>query len=949
MDHSVSNYLGLLLGLTSILLAAPGHTAFGGRPPLDPTTPLPRELAPYDLVKLNYLGMNYCENLVDARINITSYSHLGYDTITDDAWHLQFPDDTARLVESIAWEAEFSPVARVELARRLTKGLVAAHYDGTQAYHAFRHRSGGKTYLIFDDEGGEKQGRLTLSTWGDSIEGGLKVGFRAEQAGQWFEIGEFGRSDEPAQAGNPGIARSARYWHASPYTFQRHYSRDGLAVDFTGRYWLSDEDKPLEYSFTSTEADTVQIVVGEPERGMDFFSDPNAPAILHLPDRKTTYRSEVEGLVSLASPDFSYVILRKQSAWAQPGYSTALLVMWEGQPDLLEALPEFGYRQLRLTFNRTAGQAGGRIWLYPFPGISERDMEYVYRSAEHFLSKGTLLTGGFPSQQMVNALPAGLAAGAYMLAKYGDPYAPTARCYAQNAVDELFRMDDEGAWLARAFFMVKAAAWMVKLGDTLGDAMLKQHYTDLLDRAMSRMCAGAVGYDGRCWPGGWSHFNSTKAAWLAWDATGNQDYYDIWQRALTVYTIDEQGIYRDGHKLEAPGGFDTYSGSLPLGVWGNAGLLDNVSKLINLDVPNGWHGPQTVKETWNDCGAGPWAQDDANPEYLGISLRGAERARTTQQVIPVGAFPRYEADGSVELTWQPIMNNPCFRPGTDPVRQVDSQKPKVAHKVKELRFLPSSPLEATHLVRAQGRLEGSKRVCAGQDRPLMWRFDTSKAQGAAFDLRITGTGYKLEVSPDARRWYGALDTWSAEPRNQSIDLAWLTGSRDQLHKLLKVYPYEDANYLAQPEGSVLEADGTRRVAQDGSFTYKLKLPQVVEANLELVVANGYRIECSPDGQTWTEVLSAHDQPVREGYALEDARWLQFVNVTGQLGADGTLFVRFSDLGETEHYGGKLALLQRLAVYGVFDSEEVFVRLYNVNPMPESRFELEDVIFRYWEY
>ncbi len=176
----------------------------------------------------------------------------------------------------------------------------------------------------------------------------------------------------------------------------------------------------------------------------------------------------------------------------------------------------------------------------------------------------------------------------------------------------------------------------------------------------------------------------------------------------------------------------------------------------------------------------------------------------------------------------------------------------------------------------------------------------------------------------------------------------MTVSRDQLHKLLTVYPCEDADYLTVPEGSVLEAEGIRRVAPNTSFTYKLKLPQVVEANLELVVANGYRIECSPDGQQWTEVLSAEDQPMREGTALADARWLQFVNVTGQLGTEGTRFVRFSDLGETERYGGKLALLQRLAVYGVFDSEEVFVRLYNVNPAPESRFELEDVIFRSWQ-
>jgi hypothetical protein len=203
------------------LLASAAHAAFGGRPPLDPETTLPRMLAPYDLVKLNYLGMNYCENLLDTRLNTTSYSHLNYDTNHLDAWNLQFPDDAARLLEAVAWEAEFSPVARLELARRLTKGIIAAHYPGTRAYYAFRHRSGGKTFLIFDDEQSEKAGRLTLSTWGDAIEGALKVGFRAQKNGEWLEINRFTHHDDPEGAGSPGVARSERNWHRSPFVFSR--------------------------------------------------------------------------------------------------------------------------------------------------------------------------------------------------------------------------------------------------------------------------------------------------------------------------------------------------------------------------------------------------------------------------------------------------------------------------------------------------------------------------------------------------------------------------------------------------------------------------------------------------------------------------------------------------------------------------------------------------------
>ena len=87
--------------------------AQGGQSSLGPHDNLRHEFAPYSLAKLNCLGLNYCENLLDERVNLTSYTHLGYDANNQDAWHLQFPDDTARLLEGLAWEDEYSPVVRL--------------------------------------------------------------------------------------------------------------------------------------------------------------------------------------------------------------------------------------------------------------------------------------------------------------------------------------------------------------------------------------------------------------------------------------------------------------------------------------------------------------------------------------------------------------------------------------------------------------------------------------------------------------------------------------------------------------------------------------------------------------------------------------------------------------------------------------------------------------------
>ncbi|MBT9145834.1 MAG: hypothetical protein DDT42_01711 [candidate division WS2 bacterium] len=107
---------------------------------------LRRLLAPYNLIELNYPGANYNENLLDKRTNLVSYTHLNFDINWWDAWHLQFSDDTAGFIEALVYEDPYSPVVRLELVRRLTRGLLAAHIPGTRVYYSFRYRRGDKLF-----------------------------------------------------------------------------------------------------------------------------------------------------------------------------------------------------------------------------------------------------------------------------------------------------------------------------------------------------------------------------------------------------------------------------------------------------------------------------------------------------------------------------------------------------------------------------------------------------------------------------------------------------------------------------------------------------------------------------------------------------------------------------------------------------------------------------------
>lgn len=916
--------------------------AFGGKPPLRSDEGLRHEFAPYNIPEVNYLGANYNENLLDMRNNIVSYTHMGFEANNSDAWNLHFPDDAARFLEGIAWEADYSPVARIELARRVAKGLISAHVPGTQAYYFFRHRSGGKTELTFDNLTNKKDGRVALATWGDAIAGEVKIGFRVEIDSKWHEVEEFQYKDKPERWGEPGVARSPVNWNLSPYSFQRDYRLNEKSVLLNGKYWMSDEDMPLEYEFASSDADRLQIVIGDPNNPMPLLAvgNGNEPGIINLPDRTTKYLSDKNGDVILKNPTYKYIVLSKNNSWGAPGYGSACLIMWNGSPEYIEGIAKNGYGEIRISYKAKGRKAGGKVWLFPFPIVNQDDMEHVYRNAESFLKNGRLIHNGFPPQQMFNAIPAGLAAGAYILTKYNDPMAPTVTAHAVNAIDETFSAERSGKQLIRVFFPVRAASWMVKTSKLLGNKDMETKYTEDLELAAKRMLSSQSGYDGKGWPDGWTHFNCTKSIWLAYDATGNEEYRQAFERALSVYTIDQNGIYRYGKKMDAPGGFETYFGSMPMGVWGMAGKLDWANQLLELNVPSEPGAKTMAKDLWHDDGNGPWSQDDANPEYVGLSLRGLSIPQDPKHIISVGSFPIYDEKGNVRLEREPIVINPFFLRGDEEEKVVSAKDVGASVKVSQVDVRPGSVEESKYLVKQSGKVIGNSRVCTGKDSPIVYRFDASGAAGAGIDVRIKGSGYRIDVSPDGERWYERLDTWSNEPKTQSIDVSFLTGNREELLNLMTIVPGRDAKWLYDKGNSRTDSFNRRYTGKNGSFVYRIDLPQVTQCFMELMLGNSYIVECSADAETWTKVADPtgfrHDK---------EAAFIRMIDVSPFL-EKGTLFIRVSDQ-DTEGKYGNDAFIRRLTLYGVLRTDNIYMRLTNVHSMSNKSFDLEGITFRKW--
>jgi hypothetical protein len=498
-----------------------------------------------------------------------------------------------------------------------------------------------------------------------------------------------------------------------------------------------------------------------------------------------------------------------------------------------------------------------------------------------------------------------------MLEKYHDPMALTARTEAINAVDAYLNPELKGRRFTRLFFEVKAAAWMVQLARLLNDPRMAGKYEYWLKRTTDRLLSPEAGYDGKAWPDGWSHFNNMKAVWLAYEATGIAEYREAYERALEVYTIDANGVYRHGEPLPAPGGFEVYAGALPMAVWGHWGLKERVDTLINLQAPNGWYQPDMpVADFWNDAGAGPWAQDDSQGDMVGFMLRGYELPREPKQLLPTGAFPSLSESGQMEATWKPIVDNPFFR-----------SEERVAHTLEQHALPPAGERTATELDLAHAQQGGGR---------VTWRVGVEHAMGAALDIDISHGSCLVEVSPDGEHWLPRLDTWCEGPTRRSLDLSFLTGVPDELVRTLMFAPPDERPYLQSSiESDVVDAH-CRTVRPDGEFVYRLVMPYVDQCQLEFLVANDYRIDLSADGAEWSEVLSPEQITPHPDDRQRNAAWLRIVDATQFIGKEGVVFVRFrhgpGGREQEDSFGGARPYLRRVAAYVTYKTPQISVRL-----------------------
>ena len=101
---------------------------------------------------------------------------------------------------------------------------------------------------------------------------------------------------------------------------------------------------------------------------MPLLGDPAAPTFIHLPDHTVARVSAETGDKIFEQPGFDYFLLRRATAWACPGYSSALLVMWEHRPDKIEVCPLTAAARFVSRFLHGMARQKGASGSIPSPG-----------------------------------------------------------------------------------------------------------------------------------------------------------------------------------------------------------------------------------------------------------------------------------------------------------------------------------------------------------------------------------------------------------------------------------------------------------------------------------------------------------------------------------------------------------------------------------------------------
>ena len=618
---------------------------------------------PYDYQTANWRAGNYIQSLFYDYSNVPALSEnfIGMGVLPVSRLpDLYYFGNTGIDLLDFAEEAEFTPIVRLDLIKRLYKGIAASAYpaaDNLWVTYSGTKRQTSSVRPCAQITATYPASKLMTRNLPDTVRENLAlVSPRCKVSDVWHDDSSYAFTDSSDNAYQPADGS---------YLTKRTFSNASLPdIEIRGYGWGGDKDKMVTMDLISpadASRQSIQLAITHFVDSAMAFTSPyptEPPETIQLPNEDEV--SETDW--SVLSPDYQHLIIyTKDTDKSGYAYQNALLVIWAGTPSKVTVDWDSGaYRSIYIEYSGS-GNIDERIWLERFQGVDpSASLGHIHTIGSNMITQGTV---GMPNYMAAESgwmeeVVSGLAAAAYILCKYdteedlfgGDDYAVTAQQFSTQMLDDRIAM-----WGVRGresydyHEFATSAYYLAKLYDLPGrfhDAVRRDYYLNWLKIWADKLVA-----DGR------RGARVMMSLWRAYELTGDIAYSNRYSSLRASYEVSETtGLKKDG-VWKQPRDFYAYGDFL--GAIGRRGTIQDVEDIQKLITY------LTNQKRWTDNGymGNWWEVTVENHNYFGRWSKGLGMEGFPKTIIGISEFPRYYKDGEnmvLDLNGQPAIYNPSY-------------------------------------------------------------------------------------------------------------------------------------------------------------------------------------------------------------------------------------------------------------------------------------------------
>lgn len=651
------------------------------------------EQAPYTYENANWRAGNYIQSLFYGYSDLPALSEnfIGKGVIPssrepDD----YYPGNTGIDLLDFCEEAEFTPVVRLELIKKIFKSIYKSHYpDGDAIWCGYCGTTRQVSYLNPCASSGPgyaaaanyPASRLIARNLPDTVPEGLALVWPQVQInGKWWDDSNSTYRD---------VKDNAYDAKEDSFTTIRLYAwPSNSECTIMGKGWDGQKDKVLEITLAAPPLkgrEALQLVFSDftdPKMGFTAPYPTLLPETIQLPDGREISSREY----SVSNPDFNHLIIYTKDA-AKKGfeYQNAMLFAWDKRPSKLTVHWEASSKSTAhaaypgtegITDTKLEQHSGGycrldveyagsdaisnKLYLERFQGVDpSASLKHLHKIARNVIATGNVGMPGYLATESawLEEPVSGLAAAAYILCKYdkeedrfGGDYAGEACAIATKLADDRIAMWQRGRKSGNIHEYMTGAYYLGRLYDLPGrfnDPVKQKYYQNWMcrwaDQMVAEKCSGSARY--------------MMAIWRAYEVTGNVAYKKLYQDGRDRLHISaDNGLTVDG-KWKEP--WDFYSYGDVMGALGRRGNSEDVRDIQTLITY------LEKQKRWTDTGyMGIWWEVTVeNHNFFGRWCQGLQMADAPKRIFSVHEFPAYyKKDGRVvvEMTSVPPLYNPSY-------------------------------------------------------------------------------------------------------------------------------------------------------------------------------------------------------------------------------------------------------------------------------------------------